>query len=228
MTKLTSNSTQPDTDGPSDRPLRWFFGAPFRRQTYQNLLYLAIAFPFGLAAFVAISVGLSMGAGLLITLVGVPILFVTVLVAVVCADVDAQVTRLLVGVDAPRPTPLAGGVRTQADGDGIVDALTAFVAAPTTWTSLVLIPIKFVYGVLAFTILVTAFALLTAFLAAPLVYNDPTVQYTIGTVTIDTLGEAIVVTISGLVFGLVSLHLLNGLARGGGLLTATLLSIGTD
>ncbi len=57
------------------------FGVYFRPQTYLNLLYLLLAFPLGLAYFVFLVTGLSLGFGLIITLAGIPIL-VLMLVAI--------------------------------------------------------------------------------------------------------------------------------------------------
>lgn len=111
---------------------------------------------------------------------------------------------------------------------GLRDKLSALVTAPTTWTSLVLVLLKFVYGTVAFTALVTAGATVIALLSAPFVYADPSVQYTVGPSTIETLPGAVAVAGTGLLAGLVALHLLNGLAIGGGLLTAALLELAPD
>src|SRR5215216_4228285 len=51
-----------------------FLTAPFRGRTYANFLYLALAFPLGLAYFILLTVGLSLGVGLTIVWVGLAIL----------------------------------------------------------------------------------------------------------------------------------------------------------
>ena len=50
------------------------FGPATDAQTYLNLLYLLLSFPLGIAYFVFLITGLSLGAGLLVIFVGVPIL----------------------------------------------------------------------------------------------------------------------------------------------------------
>ena len=51
--------------------------APFRPRTYAAAVYLALAFPLGIAYFVGTVVGISHGLGLSILVVGVPILAAT-------------------------------------------------------------------------------------------------------------------------------------------------------
>ncbi|TYT63900.1 sensor domain-containing protein [Natrialba swarupiae] len=223
--RSTSTVVQNGSDGPGDRPIRWFFGVPFRPQTYANLLYVALAFPLGLLYFVTVVTGVSLGVGLSITLVGIPILFLTVLAVVVLAAVEALLATHLVGIETPLPTAFrADNPRSLLRAeDGYADALAALVTAPTTWTSFVLVFLKFVYGVLAFTVLVVSVSIVTAMLAAPLVYSDPHVSYVFGQYQIETLPAALAVAALGVVGGFVSFHLWNVLAMLGGVLNAVLL-----
>ena len=222
-----AESTPDPGPGPDDRPLRWFFGVPFRRQTYANLLYLLLAFPLGTVYFVALTAGVSLGFGLIITLVGLPLLAVTLAGATILAAVDARLTAHLVGVEAPLPEPLrAANPRSLSRAeDGLLDSIEAMVTAPTTWTSLLLLVAKFAYGLVAFTAVVTVGTLVAALLAAPFVYGDPNVSYVFGVHTIDTFPEAVVAAAVGVCLVFPVLHLLNGLAAAGGYLTAALLEV---
>ncbi|MFC4541193.1 sensor domain-containing protein [Halosolutus amylolyticus] len=229
-TSLATTTARDESDGPRDRPLRWFVGVPFRLQTYRNLLYLALAFPLGVTYFVAIVAGVSMGIGLVVTLIGVPLLLATIVAATILAGFEAQLATVLLGTDAPLPEALRSEHPASLSGGdgGLVDTVSALLTAPTTWTSLLLVLLKFGYGIAAFTALVTATTLVTALLLAPFVYADPAVHYTVGSVAIDTPPEAVAAAGAGLLVGLVSLHLLNGLAIVGGLLTARLLEVATE
>lgn len=226
MTHATT-AARDGTDGPDDRPLRWFFGVPFRARTYLNLCYLLLAFPLGIVYFTAVTVGFSLGIGLLVTLLGLPLLVLTLLGTTALAAFDARLTSHLVGVDAPLPESLrAENPRSLSRAeDGVLDALAALVTAPTTWTSLVLVVGKFVYGILAFTVVVTAASVVLAALAAPLVYADPAITYTVGSYDIETLPAALVVSATGVLGGFLSMHLCNGLAIAGGRLSAALLEV---
>ena len=226
MTYATTTARD-GTDGPDDRLLRWFFGVPFRSRTYLNLCYLLLAFPLGVIYFTAVTVGFSLGFGLLVTLVGLPLLVLTLIGTTVLAALDARLTTHLVGVDVPLPEPLrAENPRSLSRSeDGALDALAALVLAPTTWTSLVLVVAKFVYGILAFSVFVTAASLVLAALAAPLVYGDPTITYTVGAYDVETFPGALVVSTAGVLGGFLAMHLCNGLAIAGGRLSAALLEI---
>lgn len=198
--------------------------APLRARTYLNLIYLALAFPLGLAYFVGVVVGLSTGVGMVITLVGIPLLIATVLGATIVAAFEARLATHLVGVDVPLPEAVRDGFLTDED-DGVLEALKRLLTAPTTWTSVLLLVVKFVYGVVAFTLLVTVGAVVATLLAAPLAYDQPGVTYQFGTYTVETLPAALVLSGTGVVLTVLALSLFNLLAIGGGLLNAALLDV---
>jgi len=216
---------------PQSRPrtaLRQFFGVPFRRQTYRNLAYLALAFPLGLVYFVGLSVGLSTSVGLAVTVVGVPLFVLTLAVAAGAAGFEAKLAAWLVGVETTPPAALQSLNRRFAGFDDLIDATKRLLTAPTTWTGLLLVSLKFVFGLVTFVALVTAGAVTGSLLIAPLVYDLPDVTLTVGPYVVNTLPEAIAVTGLGVLTALVSLHVFNALAKFGGVTTAVLLGDGID
>ncbi len=62
--------------------------AGFLRQLGTDTAYVLLGFPLGIAAFVMIVTGLALGAGLLITLLGIPVLVATVFIARGFAEVE--------------------------------------------------------------------------------------------------------------------------------------------
>ena len=62
---------------PRRSPLARFFGVVARRESWLNLLYLALAFPLGLFYFIFLIVCLSVGISLVIIWVGIFILGLT-------------------------------------------------------------------------------------------------------------------------------------------------------
>ncbi|MFB6081284.1 MAG: sensor domain-containing protein [Halanaeroarchaeum sp.] len=212
-----------------DRPtplsaLRRFFGVPFRERTYRNLAFLALAFPLGLAYFVAVTTGVSLGLGLLPTLAGIPILLVALYGATVVAEFEARLVQWLVGEEVALPTarPL---VDEPVDSrvDHLLTAVEELMTRRTTWTSLVLLLVKFAYGVLAFVVLVTAGAVTMTMVGAPVLFRDPGVLYRFGPWAVETMPQAMAVAVAGVLFAFASLHVLNGLARLWGIATTTLL-----
>jgi hypothetical protein len=221
------HEAHPSTDDRSG--LRRFFGVPFRSQTYRNIAFLALAFPLGLTYFVAVTVGLSVGAGLSLTLVGIPLLLATLLVVGYIGRFEARLTRWLLDIEVDVPevaSPAADDDLTSIDG--ITTAAGRLVASQTTWMSMVFVLLKFIFGVVAFTSLVTAVAVAGTLLAMPLLYDTPGVVYAVGAYPIDSLADALAGAFLGLGLVFVSLHLLNGLARMGGFLTEVLLEPDTD
>ncbi|MFC7073511.1 sensor domain-containing protein [Halovenus rubra] len=234
----TGSSTQ--TQGVASA-IRRFVVAPVEPQTYKNLIYLMLAFPLGIVYFVCFISGGALGLGLLITVVGLPILLVTISGATLAAGLEASLATRLVGVQTSVPAAL-GTFDWQEwfarPGNGFVTACKRLVTATSTWTSIVVVLSKFVFGLLSLVALVTSGALTGALLAAPFIYDDPDAtvgtaselsitQYNFGPWVVDTLPEAIGVAAVGVVFLVVSLNLLNGLARLQAQYTRTLLETDT-
>jgi len=108
--------------------------------------YLLLAFPIALVSFVLVVTGLSVGAGLLVTVVGLPILTATMFVARAFAQLERTQVRTLLGRDVPtvtyrRPAPDAGWFRRSvaplADAQSWLDVLHAFVGfftATVAWS----------------------------------------------------------------------------------------------
>lgn len=222
--------------------LRRIVGAPFRAQTYRNILYLALAFPLGVGYFVGLITGAALGVGLLITLVGLPILLVTLSATTLAASLEAWLATHLVGVETSVPVVFPKSTLDKGlvlPGDGFLDAVRSLLTAPSTWTSVLLVLSKFAFGIVSFVALVTTGAVTATMVAAPLVYDSASVnlglmretavgQYSVGTWVIDTLPEALVVATGGVAVAVVSLNLLNALAQVQARYTATLLRVDDD
>lgn len=221
--------------------LRGFFGVPFRGQTYRSLVYLLLAFPLGVLYFVVVTVGVATGVGLSITLVGVPILLVTLYGVTLIAGFEASLARRLLGIDVPAPETLRRNARPEStDVDSLLAWARRIVTAPTTWTALLLVGVKMVFGTVAFALLTVAGVLSLVLLAAPIAVltdlplqtDSPTDGLTVGVATngeplwvATTLPEAAGLAVVGLFATLVTLHLVNGLATLGGISTAALLDV---
>lgn len=213
---------------------RGVFGVPFRLQTYRNLLYLALAFPLGLLYFVFLAVGLSLGVGLAITVVGIPILLAVLAVSTGLATVERELATLLLGVEIP--------TEEGAASDSLVGRAKRLVSDPGTWKAVVYLGSKFVIGLVSFVVVTTLLVTATSLLVVPFVYDQPGVyvgvvtdapiefhpslyvawnQLLVGIETVvhvgswqvTSLAEALAVAAFGAVLGIGSLHLLNGLAR---------------
>jgi hypothetical protein len=213
--------------------LRWFVSVPVRRETYRRLGYLLLAFPLGLAYFVFLVVGLSVGVSLSILVVGLPILALVLGATLLATQFERWlVTRLL-------PVEIDG--RRALEGDRRRDRAFDLLTDLRTWTPFVYLPSVFVLGLVSFVVLTTGLSTALAMLLVPLYYDQPGLY--VGVVTdrapefhqtvylawnqllvgfeavlrvgyweITTLPQALVVAGGGLLLGLLTLHALNGLA----------------
>ncbi len=187
-----------------------FLGALFEPRTYLNLLYLLLAFPLGLAYFVFLVTGLSLGIGLLITLLGLPILALVLAAGWGLAACERCLAAGLLGAHIPAP------VRPAPAGDGLWARLNAHLRNPVTWTSLAYLVVKFPLGLVTFVVMGTLLALTAVLIAAPFLYR--LVPLTVGVTSygsplyVVTLGQALTCALVGVMLGIGTLYLGNGLA----------------
>jgi len=210
----------------TDSRFGWFLGVPFRAQTYRNVAFLLLAFPLGVSYFISVTVGLSVGAGLSVTLVGIPVVLMTLLTVAYIGRLEAVLASYLLSVtiNAPDvPVPAADDDLTTLDG--LASAAGRLVASRITRAGLVFVLLKFVFGVIAFTVVVMAFSIVGSLLAMPFLYDAPNVVYSLGPYSVNSLKHAMVGGSLGIVLLFGVLHVLNGLARVGGVLTETLLAV---
>lgn len=150
--------------GGSDFRLRSVICAPVRTQTYLQLLYLALAFPLGIAYFVALVVGFSLALPLTILLVGIPLFVLTVLLVRVLGALERRLANALLGTDIPAP-----GYPFQAGSAS--ERLRGLVLNSRTWLESCFLLLKFPIGVASFVFLSTSLTTSLTFLATPFYYD---------------------------------------------------------
>jgi len=179
------------------------FGPAIDGQTYLNLLYLLLSFPLGLAYFVFLIAGLSMGTSLLVVFIGIPIL---IGVFIACSGLGAferllARTMLHLNITPPLARP---------SSPDLLPKLKALFGDTATWKSLGYLGLKFPFGIASFVVLVTSFSLSVALILAPLMYRTMPIDF--GLWKVDTKDEATVWCLVGAVLLLLCFHLVNGLA----------------
>lgn len=211
-----------------------FLSVPLRPQTYLNVLYLLLAFPLGLAYLLVFSLGLSLGIGLLVVLIGAPILVLLVGLALGIGSLERRMTDFFLDVG------LSG--RSSIEGETLRERAWNLGTDAGTWLTLLYLPVKFVFGTVGLLVLLHGLVTGGALLFVPFHYTDPGLyvgvvqnrpvefhpalhigwnRLLIGVETVITLGfwrvttlaEALVVAAVGAVVCLLGLHFLNALAR---------------
>jgi signal transduction histidine kinase len=182
--------------------LAQFARVALRPQTWLNLLYLLTALPLGIAYFVALVVGASVGAALAVLVIGVGILLVTLIASRGMAAIERGTARVLLGVPIARPADLRDLSPLQRIGRWLRD--------PVTWKGLVFVALKLPLGVVTFALVAASAFISLVFLFAPLIVLITPV--TVFGWIVESPLTALPLTVVGAPAVLLSLHLYNGLA----------------
>jgi hypothetical protein len=194
---------------------RGFFGVVAEPQSYLNIIYLLLAFPLGTFYFVFLVTGLSLGFGLIITLVGIPILLLVLSGSWVLCRFERQVAITLLNEDIPL------AVSGTASG-GLWFRVKALLKDRVTWTGMLYLFMKFPLGIVTFTIAVTLIAVTVGLLAAP-TYMWTSDSLVWGSWSFDPFPWSWILTIIGIPMVFISLHLLNAIAVVFGRMTRVML-----
>ena len=133
-------------------------------RTYLRILYLLLTLPLGILYFTVIVTGLSVGGGLVIVIVGFPILLLTVLCWLLFARVEREMAIHMLGANV-RPTSVPDQTpRT------LWQRIVKILADPVTWKSLVYVLLEFPFGIFSFTLVVTLLSISVSLVLYPVVY----------------------------------------------------------
>ena len=135
-----------------ERSMRALLGPWASSRMYAEFAYLALAFPLGLAYFVFLVTGVSVGAGLIVVWVGVPMLLGMLLSWRALGQFERLLHRSLLGVEIDDP-------HTSIRGDGSLWQRTKrLLEDSVTWRTLLWLLIRFPAGIIVFVVLVTFLA----------------------------------------------------------------------
>ena len=145
----------------NDTPLGRFFGVITRPRTWLNLLFQVLAFPLGLFYFIFLVTGLSVGLGLVVIWVGIPILLVVAGAWWLFGAFERLQARVLLGADVPEAPRMWETV------DGVWGKVKAHFGSGATWKDLLYLLAKLVFGVVSFTLVVSLAAIVFWLFALP-------------------------------------------------------------
>jgi signal transduction histidine kinase len=183
--------------------LRRVLGVPFESATWRHVAYELLALPLGIAYFVTLAVGVSLGAGLAVLVIGLGVLAVTVLAWRIMAAIERGLARRLLDVTIPAPAHMAPGLSPW-------QRVKSLLRDPVTWKSLVFVVLKLPLGVLSFSVLAAL-----GFVGCVLAFSPGIVALTPVTFfgwIMETPAEAIPIVPAGIALLLAGLHLANGMA----------------
>ena len=190
-------------------------------QSYLNIVYLLLGLPLGIAYFVIVVTGVSVGFALLVIWVGIPILVLVLLVSWALCQFERLLVNMLLKVDIPPMSREARSGKTESSDSslsgeerlflGAWRRLKAHLSDRLTWTGIFFLLLKLPTGIAAFVIAVVLISVTGSLLGAPAYYwVDEGIDF--GIWRIDELWEAIILTLIGIPAVFVALHLMNGTA----------------
>jgi len=174
-----------------------------------DFAYLILGLPIGVVSFTVAVTGISLAGGLLITLLGIPILLATLLACRGFAAVERARAALVLGEPVP-------GAERAWRREGAWETTKAIVSDPGAWRDLLWSVLLMPIGIATFTIAVTAWATALGLLTSPLWYwalpddSDDTIPLLDST----GLGWSALRVLIGLVLIPVAIAICRGLAEG--------------
>ncbi|MFE6758728.1 sensor domain-containing protein, partial [Streptomyces sp. NPDC057684] len=120
--------------------------APFEARTFRELGYLLLSLPLSVITFVYAVTMVSLGAGLLITFLGIPVLAGALAGARGFAAMERTRARALLGIDVGTPGPL----RPRAHGP--MAWMGALLKSGESWRNLLYTVVHFPWAVFAFNV----------------------------------------------------------------------------
>jgi hypothetical protein len=187
-------------------------GAITSLRTYKNIAYLLTSFPLGLAYFLFLIIGLSLGIGLSFILIGIPLLIFVLGMSLALIDFERTLANTLLDTEIPSSYGIV------SPNAGIIARAKAMVTSLSTAKGLAFLLIKFPLGIVSFVVAVLTVAVTFGLFFAPLYYQSENITVdALGIGQVNTIGEAFLVSGVGLLSGIVTLpltSLLAGIWRG--------------
>ncbi len=185
-----------------------YFRPLFEWRTYLNLLYLILAFPLGLVYFITLVVGFAVGIPLLIIWVGALILALVFAIWWLFLIAERQLGIWLLGQH------IAPMVRPAEEGETLLRQLVALFGNPVTWKGLVFLLLKFPLGIASFILALFVLTFTATAVTSPLTYWFSEINF--GLWQIDTLPEAVILALIGVLLAPLWVFVVNQAAAGFG------------
>jgi signal transduction histidine kinase len=176
-------------------------------RTYGRISYLVAAGVLGVVEFVFLVTAISVGVGLAITLIGIPILIGAVYAWGLLAEGERRIIAALTGTVIPSP------YRPVPPGASWWGRLRARLADPATWKDLTYLLLQFPFGLVSFILAVVLLSVGIHCLALPLWYWTVAGGVDYGIFRVDELWEALAMVPLGAAVLLLGIPALSALGR---------------
>ncbi|MEO8365209.1 MAG: sensor domain-containing protein [Pseudoxanthomonas sp.] len=221
-TEVTVNrALRPPAPRKRESVLGKFFGVVVDPRTYGALFYMLLSLATGVVYFTVVTTGVSLSLGLMILIIGIPLLVLFLALVRVLSLVEGRIVEVLLGERMPR-RPLY----TQR-GKGWLERIKEIFTDGRTWTAMLYFLLMLPLGIAYFTIAVTLLSVSLAFIAAPFSYFFTNPDFHVSFSNYDLAANAPwllpLLSVAGVVLLFATLHLARGIGKLHGLLAKHLL-----
>ena len=201
---------QPDVGvaGPGSAWAR-FFGVVVDKRAWSAFLYMILSLATGIAYFTIVVTGISLSAGLLILIIGIPVLLLFLGVVRGLSLFEGRLVEALLGTRMPRRP------RGQPLGAGLVQSMWFWVKDSRTWVAMVYMLLQLPLGIVYFSLAVTGLAVGLWLMVLPFIQliAGHTFIYYSGHWFILHVWEMPFLVIVGALFFVIWLHVVRGIGR---------------
>jgi len=183
-----------------------FFSVLGEKQTYLSLVYILFAFPLSIFYFALTITGISLSLGLFILVAGFFIFIGTLLMIQGFRWLDVQLSRTFLGltinIDKDKPK--------QA---GFSNFIKHLFSKRSTWKSFILyLLVKFPMDAIIWSVALSFIAITLDLLLVPLFYDNTWYNDDFSNYLVRFFGDVYVLPFLGIIWGMISLHVIRGLA----------------
>ena len=182
-----------------------FLNGPLRLLTWKTVLFHLVSFPIAIFYFVLTMTGIALSIGLLIVVIGFFLGYGVLWLIHGMAPVEGWLVSKL--LDAPIRAGLPEPRGT------FIERYKKMLSSPSTWSRVAYIPLKLLIAAFGFGFAITAVSSL-ALLPTPFLYQQEWFHVSVApNLLVDTIGEAILVAMTGLIVSWNFFYLSNLIGR---------------
>jgi signal transduction histidine kinase len=190
--------------------------------TWFAFVHLLLNLPLGIVYFVLLVTGVSLGVGLLITFIGIPILIGTGWMVRTMGNIERARMNGFLG------TTLRDPYRPAAPETGWMARLSAIGKDPATWRDFLFLMLRMPMGIFTFTLSVATWSVALGLLCSPIAYWFGVFRLDFVVWTFDGPVAVMLATLGGVLMTLLAFGITRGLARLEGVLATALLDASPD
>ncbi|GMV20602.1 MAG: histidine kinase [Acidimicrobiia bacterium] len=197
-------------------------GGGLLASTWFAVIHLLLSMPLGIAYFAVLAVAVSLGLGLLITLLGIPILIATGGIVRALGNFERARANAFLGTSLRNPY-------RPADPDaGWIARLTSVLRDPSTGRDFLYLMLRMPIGIFTFTIMVAAWSLAIGLLASPFSYWFGFFRVQFGNWVFDGPFAVVLATFAGVLMAALAFGITQGLVRLEAVLASALLDVSAE